>query len=73
MKKRDNISEQLLIERAREEQVTVVYIQPQFDPSSAEALAREIGARVETLDPLAYDWDANLRRVAHALAAGFAR
>jgi zinc transport system substrate-binding protein len=61
-----------LIERARKEQVTVVYIQPQFDPSSAEALAREIGARVETLDPLAYDWDANLRRVARALAEGFA-
>jgi zinc transport system substrate-binding protein len=46
----------------------VVFVQPQFDPSSAETLAREIGARVETLDPLAYDWPANLRRVARAVA-----
>jgi zinc transport system substrate-binding protein len=50
--------------------VKVVFVQPQFDPASAWTLAREIGARVEVLDPLAYDWTANLRHVAHALAAG---
>ena len=56
-----------LIERARRERIDVVFVQPQFDPSSAETLAREIGARVETLDPLAYDWPANLRRAARLL------
>jgi zinc transport system substrate-binding protein len=57
-----------LIEQAREEKVGVVFVQPQFDPASAELLASEIGARVEPLDPLAYDWPANLRRAARAIA-----
>ena len=61
-----------LIEHAREEGVQVIFVQPQFDPTAAETLAREIGARVEPLDPLAYDWPANLRRAAHALAEGMA-
>jgi len=59
-----------LIERAQETGVGVVFVQPQFDPSAAETLAREIGARVEPLDPLAYDWPENLRRAARALAEG---
>lgn len=57
-----------LIERARHEDVQVIFVQPQFDRSGAEMIAREVGARVETLDPLAYDWPANLRRAAPALA-----
>jgi zinc transport system substrate-binding protein len=57
-----------LIEHAREEKVQAVFVQPQFDPASAELLAKEIGARVEPLDPLAYDWPANLRRAARAIA-----
>lgn len=61
-----------LIETARKEGARVVFVQPQFDPAAAETLAREIGARVEPLDPLAYDWPANLRRAARALAEGTA-
>ncbi len=59
-----------LIAYAREGGVRVIFVQPQFDPAAAETLAREIGARVEPLDALAYDWPANLRRAAHALAEG---
>jgi zinc transport system substrate-binding protein len=58
------------IEAARRAGVKVVFVQPQFDPASAETVAREIGARVEALDPLAYDWADNLRHVAQALAEG---
>ena len=54
---------------AREVGVPVVFVQPQFDPAGALTLADEIGARVEPLDPLAYDWAANLRRAAAAIAA----
>ena len=60
-----------LIEYAREAGLAVIFVQPQFDSSSAEVLAREIGARVELLDPLARDWPANLRRVARALAGAW--
>ncbi len=58
------------IREAREAGVAVVFAQPQFDPSSAELVAREIGARVEMLDPLARDWPGNLRRVGASLAEG---
>jgi zinc transport system substrate-binding protein len=58
------------IEDAQRAGVKVVFVQPQFNPASAETLAREIGARVEALDPLAYDWAANLRHVAQAVAEG---
>jgi len=58
------------IEQARRARVKVIFVQPQFDPAGAETVAREIGARVEALDPLAYDWAGNLRHVAQALAEG---
>jgi len=58
-----------LIERARALGVAVVFSQPQFDPTSARVVAAEIGARIESLDPLAADWATNLVHVAERLAA----
>jgi zinc transport system substrate-binding protein len=58
------------IEWARQAGVEIVFTQPQGDDSAAEVIAAEIGARVEVLDPLAYDWAANLRAVGPALARG---
>lgn len=62
-----------LIERMRAGGVTTLFAQPHFDRASADTIAREIGARVELLDPLAYAWPANLREVARALAEGSVR
>jgi zinc transport system substrate-binding protein len=62
-----------LIARARAEGVTTLFAQPHFDRASADTIAREIGARVELLDPLAYEWPANLREVARALSEGIVR
>lgn len=59
-----------LIQRAREAGTQVVFAQPQFDPAGAELVAREIGGRVEVLDPLAYDWASNLRSVARRIGDG---
>jgi zinc transport system substrate-binding protein len=59
-----------LIELAKQSRPPVIFVQPQFDSTAAKTLALEIGARVEPLDPLAYDWAANLRRVAQAVALG---
>jgi len=56
-----------LVERARSEGVRVVFVQPGFSDRGARVVAREIGARVETLDPLAYDWPASLGRASAAL------
>lgn len=56
-----------LAERARRDGVRVIFTQRGISDRAARALAREIGARVVEVDPLAYDWLDNLRRVAAAL------
>jgi zinc transport system substrate-binding protein len=56
-----------MIEEARRDGVQVVFVQKGFSDRSARVIADEIGARVEFLDPLAYDWLDNLRHVAQTL------
>jgi zinc transport system substrate-binding protein len=53
-----------LLGEVQEDRATVVFVQREFSQRSAQTLASELGARVVTLDPLAYDWSANLRRTA---------
>lgn len=53
-----------LIERAREDGIRVIFVQPQFSAKSAEAVAREIGGTVVPIDPLAYEYLTNLRTMA---------
>lgn len=59
-----------LIRRAREDEARVVFVQPQFSKRSAELIADEIGARIVVVDPLARDWEANLRQAAAAFREG---
>jgi zinc transport system substrate-binding protein len=58
-----------LVQRARTERIRVIFVEPQRKSTSAENVASALGARLETLDPLAYDVPANLRRVAARLQA----
>ena len=53
-----------LIEQAREEGIDTVFVQPQFDPASADAVAEALGGEVVPLDALARDAVANLREIA---------
>jgi zinc transport system substrate-binding protein len=55
-----------LIRIAGEEEISAIFIQPQFSRKSAETIARQIGAEVVVADPLAEDWAANLLRVAES-------
>lgn len=57
-----------IAKQAKEEKVTTIFVQPQFDQSSAEALAESIGGKVQPLDPLEKDVIANLRAIGKALA-----
>ena len=52
---------------AGEAGIRVIFVQPQSSPRSAQVLAREIGARIVTVDPLARDYAATLRTLARAL------
>ena len=58
-----------LIQHAREKNIKVVFVQPQFSTKSAKLVAREIGGQVAFVDPLAEDWMANLREVADKFQA----
>jgi zinc transport system substrate-binding protein len=61
-----------LIEEARRDGVRVIFVQPQFAPKSAAAVAREIGGAVVPIDPLAYDYLANLRTMASLIRKALA-
>ncbi len=58
-------------EQTRRLDVSVVYVQPQIAGKSARAIAGVMGARLETLDPLAPDVATNLRHTAGLIADGF--
>ncbi|MBN2459964.1 MAG: zinc ABC transporter substrate-binding protein [Candidatus Cloacimonetes bacterium] len=55
------------IDRARENDIRVIFISPQFSTKSAQVIASEINARLLVIDPLAYGYCDNLRNLAHAL------
>lgn len=56
-----------LIRHARENDIRVIFVQPQFSGKSAKVIAREIGGVVVPADPLALDWFSNLRQVAEKI------
>jgi zinc transport system substrate-binding protein len=56
-----------LIIHAQENDIKVIFVQPQFSGRSAELIAREIGGHVVFADPLAEAWAANLRKVAQQI------
>jgi len=60
-----------VVRHALEERAGAIFVQPQFNPTSAAALARMTGAAVAELDPLARDIPANLRRLSDTLIRGF--
>jgi zinc transport system substrate-binding protein len=53
-----------LIDLARSRGIRVVFVQPQFSQAGARAVAEAIGGAVIPMDDLAFDYIANLRRVA---------
>ena len=57
-----------LVKTAKENDIKVIFVQPQFSTKSAEVIAKEIGGRVVPVDPLAKDYLTNLREVANSIA-----
>lgn len=56
-----------LIEVSNFENVNVIFIQPEFDRRNAEVIAKEIGAEIVPINPLSYDWNEEMIRVAESL------
>jgi len=59
---------QKVIEQARASDIRVVFISPQFSNVQAEAIARDIGGRTGTVDPLAHDYMDNLSKATDAFS-----
>jgi zinc transport system substrate-binding protein len=62
-----------VLSAAKRERIRTVFVEPQFDRRGAEAVARALGGRIETLDPLARDPIRNLAVLADAIANALAR
>ena len=62
-----------IIREAKAADIHTVFVQEQFNPRNANALAKEINGKVVPLDPLAADITENFRKIANAIAAGFRR
>ncbi len=56
-----------IVSQARSENIRVLFIQPQFDPNSARAVAHAIDGKVVALDPLAENIIANIETMAEAI------
>lgn len=57
-----------LIDIAKKENINTVFIQKGFDIKNAEVIAKEIEADVFEIDPLSYDWDTELIKIAQILS-----
>ena len=63
----------VVIREARQQKVKTVFVQKQFNPASAKALANAIKGEVVELDPLAADAEKNFHLICDALIKGFSK
>ena len=50
-----------VVELAREKNIRVIFIQKEFDLSNAQIIADEIDGKIVQINPLAYDWVAQMK------------
>ena len=56
-----------IVDEARSSGIRNVLVQAEFDKEHALAIARELGAELRTINPLSYDWHAEMLHVADCL------
>ncbi len=62
-----------ILSLAKKENIRVIFIQKQFSIHIAESIAEEIKGEIISLDPLAYDYIMNLRKIATEMTEAFKR
>lgn len=58
-----------LIDLAKEQDVKVVFIQAEYDKKNAEVIAREIGAKLVSINLLSYNWADEMINIAKSLVS----
>ena len=57
-----------LIQKAKKDNVKVVFVQEEYDKKNAEPIAKELGAEIVSINPLSYSWNDELIKIAKAIA-----
>lgn len=57
-----------IIDLAREKNITTIFVEPQYNPKSAEVVAREMKASIIVLNPLAQNYLENMRYAGSEIA-----
>lgn len=57
-----------LISQAKQENIKIIFTQPEFSPRSAETIAQEIGGQVVMISDLDENWSNNLLKVSETLS-----
>jgi zinc transport system substrate-binding protein len=60
-----------IITQAKEENITVIFVAPQFDTSSAETIASEIDGEVVFANPLMSNYEETITKLAEDMVTGF--
>jgi zinc transport system substrate-binding protein len=50
-----------VVDLAKRENISTIFVEPEFNPKSAEVIAREMNAKIISLDPLASNYLENMR------------
>ncbi len=56
-----------LIDRAKNENLKIIFVQREYDTKNARAIADEIGAEIKIIDPLSEDWLITTENIINAL------
>lgn len=56
-----------LIDRARKDNIKIIFVQKEYDTKNARAIADEIGARIKIIDPLSEDWESSTLEIIFSL------
>jgi zinc transport system substrate-binding protein len=57
-----------VVDLGRENNISTIFAEPEFNPKAAEVIAREMKAQVVTIDPLASNYLENMRHVGNRIA-----
>ncbi len=57
-----------IVDAAKENNINTLFIQKGFDTKNGEVIASEVGAEIFEIDPLSYNWDGELIRIASILS-----
>lgn len=57
-----------LIDKAKEKDLEVIFVQREFDTDNARLIGKEIGARTVVIDPLSDNWEQSVKEIAENIA-----